>query len=1064
MSPDPLAVLTESQQAAATHRGGPLVVLGGAGTGKTSALLARFAHLTSPEGDVAPEQVLMLTGGEAAADELRARVEDVLGDRGFAELAVHTPSGFAARLLREEAMEAGIDPTIGMATSADRLALLLARIDELPLKVHDLAGRPAATLARLLARIDRSKEQLVSADAFRAWADGLADDDARTVREREFAALYGAHDALLAQLDLLDSGDLVLRAHALLAGRPHVLARAAARYRHVLADDHQDATPAAHALIALLGSANGTLTLAGDDDQAVRRTGPTRPPGMDALRGDEPKATVIRLERSFRCRARIITAAQAVVAQAPERLPKRLEGEGGGNVRFWRCANERAQAQGVAAEIERLIREGVPPEGIGVLVRSVRNEGQAVAVALEERAVPYRIVGAAAFFQRTEVRDVLAWLRLLVEPGDAAAVVRVLARPPVELRAVDLARCVQIARRRKLDMVSALGAAMESPQLPPEARERILAFLKLHRQTAAALDTMRPDLFVHRLIDRLGLRRQQLFAAQADVVERLLALARLGELAAAHTARTPTATARDFARYLTAVADAGLRDEEELDESAAAPRGAVAVLAMHGARGVELQHAFVLGLQSSRMPGARQELVEPVPAELLDGSRAIEDDRAHHVAHMRRLLHVAMTRAQSGLVLAYAAASDRGARQPPSPFAEEARAALGAGWEDREEILFGPDEALHATYATLRDELLSSVSRVGSRLGELRLDTDLDVTHGVTRYLELVKLAAILERPAGQSVRDAIVDVNSKILQPVSAHQREVFTSSGLDELLLNAEADARARAAVIADRAEPSLEPFLPKRGDGLMLSASDIETYRSCPLKYKFARVFRIPSESTMNQRFGILFHQVLERFHGTAPAEAYGAAVAMAEPGSVGQLLGLLDAGWRRGGFGDTEEERQFRAKAVAALHSYHARFTAEQAEPMWLEKGFQFKLGPHVLRGRVDRVDRLADGSYELIDYKTGRPRTVAQLREDVQLSLYAVGAREAWQLESSRQAYHYVLDDQKVRVPAEDLDRDWITDTVMHVADGILSQGFEPTPSFSACSMCDYRIACPAAER
>jgi DNA helicase-2/ATP-dependent DNA helicase PcrA len=1065
--------LTEPQQAAATHVGGPLVLLGGAGTGKTSTLIARFAHLTG-EGGATPEQVLMLTIGEAAADELRARVEDVLGDRAFAELAVHTASGFAARLLREEALEAGIDPTVGMATSADRLALLLARIDELPLRVHDLAGRPAATLARLLARIDRCKEQLVTAEAFASWAAALAEDDARAVREREFAALYAAHDALLRQLELLDSGDLIMRAHALLRDRPHVLARTGARYRHVLADDHQEATPAAHALIALLGSASGTLLLAGDDDQAVRRNAGA---GAQALREAAGPAragaagtpvTVIRLERSFRCRARILTAAQAVVAgragSDPDRLPKRLDGAGGGNVSFWRCANERAQAQGVAAEIERLIREGIAPEEIGVLVRSVRNEGQAVAVALEERAVPYRIVGAAAFFQRTEVRDVLAWLRMLVEPTDAAAVVRVLARPPIELRSVDLARCVQIARRRKLDMVSALVAATESPQLPPEARERILGFLKLHRQTSAALDTMRPDLFVHRLIERLGLRRQQLFAAQADVVERLLALARLGELATAHTRRTPTATARDFARYLAAVADAGLRDEEELDESAVPPRGAVAVLAMHGARGVQLRHAFVLGLQSSRMPGARQELVEPVPPELLAGpaDRTDADDRAHHVAHMRRLLHVAMTRAQDGLVLAYAASSDRGARQPPSPFAEEARAALGAGWEDREEVLFGPDEALHATYATLRDELLSSVSRVGSRLGELRLDTDLDVTHGVTRYLELVKLAAILERPAGQSVRDAIADINAKLLQPVSAHQREVFTSSALDEVLLNAEADAKARAAVVADRAEPSLEAFLPKRGDGLMLSASDIETYRSCPLKYKFARVFRIPSESTMNQRFGILIHQVLERFH--APD---GGGYGIQTPGGAGsldELLGLLDAGWRRGGFGDTEEERQFRAKAVAALHRYHARTAGESAEPMWLEKGFRFKLGPHVLRGRVDRVDKLADGGYELIDYKTGRPRTVAQLREDVQLSLYAVGAREAWQLESSQQAYHYVLDDEKIRVPAEALDRDWITDTVMQVADGILSQGFEPTPSFSACSMCDYRIACPAAER
>src|SRR5205085_6802207 len=175
-------------------------------------------------------------------------------------------------------------------------------------------------------------------------------------------------------------------------------------------------------------------------------------------------------------------------------------------------------AQSVAADVERLIaREAVEPGDVVVLVPSVAGEGQAVAVALEERAVPHRLVGEAAFFQRAEIRDLLAWLRLLADPSDAGAVVRALARPPIELRSVDIARCTQIARRRKLDMVAALAAATESPQVPPEARERIRVFLKLYRSGISAIDTTRPDLYVHRLIERLGLRRQQLFAAQADV-------------------------------------------------------------------------------------------------------------------------------------------------------------------------------------------------------------------------------------------------------------------------------------------------------------------------------------------------------------------------------------------------------------------------------------------------------------------------------------------------------------------------------------------------------------------
>ena len=194
--------------------------------------------------------------------------------------------------------------------------------------------------------------------------------------------------------------------------------------------------------------------------------------------------------------------------------------------------------------------------------------------------------------------------------------------------------------------------------------------------------------------------------------------------------------------------------------------------------------------------------------------------------------------------------------------------------------------------ATLRDELLEGVSRVGSRLGELRLDTDLDVAHGVVRYLELVKLAGLMARPEGQGVAEALAGVNAAILQAATAQQREILQTSPLDELLLGAERDARARSAAIAAREEPSLEPFLPTRGDGLLLSASDIETYRTCPLKYKFARVFRIPSEPTLNQRFGILVHQVLERYHQSGGR-------------SVDELLGLLEAGWRRGGFGPSEE---------------------------------------------------------------------------------------------------------------------------------------------------------------
>ena len=1047
--------LTPAQLEAVTHPGGPLLIVAGAGTGKTTTLVARFAWLV--ENGTPPESILALTFSNAAADELRERIEDAVSGP-YEELTVTTFHAFCARLLHDEALEAGIDPFAVPVAPADRLAMLLERIDELPLAEHDLRGNPSALLGAVVQRIDRLKDELISARDYAAWANTLPEDSdahrARKAREVEFAAIYATHDRMLREAGTLDFGDLVLQAFALLRNKPHVRARFAARYRHVLVDEFQDTNFAQGLLLRLLVGEHSNVTAAGDDDQAIYRFRSASTKNLRDFQAEAPGARVVRLEKSFRSGDRILAAARAVVEPERERIPKAvraLPGSDPGEVAFWRCANERAQAQAVAADVERLIaREGVAPEDVCVLVRSVRSEGQAVAVALEERAVPYRLAGASAFFQRAEVRDLLAWLRLLDDPGDAGAVVRALTRPPIELRSTDLARVTQIARRRKLDMVGALGAALESPQIPPEARERIVSFLKLYRSASSALDASRPDLFVHRLVERLGLRRQLLFAASAEVVERLVNLAKFAELAAAYARRSPTATAREFARSIAAVAEAGLREEEA--ESFERPHG-VQVMTMHAAKGLEFDHVFVLGLMAARMPGPRRRSLEPIPNALIKEALP-PDTKEAHVAAQRRLLHVAMTRARRRLVCAYPQRTDRGAEQQPSPFAEEARSAVGGEWEDRAEELFGPAETLQSTFRLLRDELLTTVAQVGGRLGELRFDTDLDVSHAVVRYLELLKLSALLERSrAGQPVADALPEVNARILQAVTAEQREIYDTSALDEYLLDAERDEKLRARAVAARTEPSLEQFLPRRGDGLLLSAGDIETYRTCPLKYKFARVFRIPQEPTLNQRFGILVHQVLERFHAGEAASK-----------SLPELLGLLEAGWRRGGFGESEEEKQLRGKATHSLIRYHERFQGSPAEPVWFERPFSFRLGPHLLRGRVDRVDRHPDGGYELIDYKTGRPKTAAQLREDVQLALYAVAARESWQLEAAQQSYYYLLDDEKVPVDYSEDDRDWITDTVFDVADGILGQGFEPTPSYAACSWCDYRIACPAAEK
>lgn len=1030
--PPALDGLTESQHAAVTSSAKQLSILGGGGTGKTTTLAHRFARLATDDEVSGVPLALVLS--QAARDDMHRRLEQLIAPP-YDELHVHTFGGLCRQLLADEALEAGLDPMFVPVTRADRVALLLDRLAELNLRRHDIRGNPAPLLASFVERIDRLKQEMVSPEQQLEQAQHLASAAAEAsdaermlaAREVEFAELYADHDRLLVERGALDGGDLVLTAFKLLHERPHVRERVARRFSHVLVDEYQEATFAEGMLLRLLCEEHGRITVAGDDDQTLRRFGDVGGRNLGDFEREYPDAEVHRLEQSLRCPEPVARAAATVVAPVPNPLRGEWRGrDGGGSARFWRCASARAQAQAVAREAERLIADGASPDSIAVLVRSSGDEGTVVGAALEERAVPFRVQGPAAYFQRAEVRDILAWLRVLADPSDSGAAVRALTRPPIELHSVDVARLTQLARRRKVDMPAAVAEALEGPQLSPEGRDRAQSFLTLYRAAGRAFESRRPDAFVLRLVERVGVRRQQVFATQADTVERLRNIARLPELATAYMRREPHATPRDFTRYLRAVADSGLPEQE-----ATGPDGtpAVQVMALEDAKGRELDHVFVLGLTAAH-----------------------GDDTA-----ARRLLHIAITRARESLVLAWAEGAN-GSRAQPSPLYEEARAALGAGEEHVEEELFGPAEGLHSTFRIMRDELLDTVARVGGRLGEMRLDTTLDVSQAVARYLELLKIAALIERSkAGQPVDEAISEVNQLLAQGASPEQREVLEASALDDWLRDTGRDPDRRPVAGEDHVGPSLDPFIPRRrgagapADGLMLSASDIETYRLCPLKYKFARVFRIPQEPTIHQRFGIALHTVLERFHKMPGAGRE-------------QLFELFEAAWRRGGFGDSDDELQFRERGVEALERYWENTRDEEGEPVWFERSFSFTLGPHVIRGRVDRVDRRPDGSYEVIDYKTGRSKTADELQRDIQLSIYQMGARQAWGVETSAHSYYYVMTAEKVPVAHSDEELERVRATIDEIGEGIARQDFQPTPSHEICSFCDYRIICPAAER
>jgi DNA helicase-2/ATP-dependent DNA helicase PcrA len=974
-----------------------LIVEGPPGSGKSRALRWRVVRLAG-EGEPV-STVAMVVPTRLAREVNRNRLQQIL-PTPYDELVVETPSSLAERLLRRMAPAAGLDPDFRVVGRAERLAMLRVRFDELPIRAHRIRGNPSGLLRLLLGRIDRLK----------AWPAGLAGADlGDTELATELEALLEFHDRMLEDAGCLDQWDLCRIGTGLfgaVSGPPTAGAPA-----HLVVDGLEALSPVESGLLDAISGGTRTAVVTFDGFGA-----PASPENLvPDLAG---RAETVAFERAWRMGPGQIAAARAVLGSSDRDSAEWLPGEGGSPIRFWQAASQRAEAQATAREIERMLADGGSAESAVVVVGDPDRDGPVVQAALLERGIGSAVSGGSVFFREPEVRDAVAWLRILLDPGDSTAVARVLVRPPVEIRPPDLAQLTKIARRRKIDLIEASTAALDSPRISPESRERLGSFLGLYRAAAGALDNYRPDAFVRRLIERVGLRREALFSARPETAERLIGLARLAQVATEWSLREPDGSAREFAAFAAAMAESGL---EPSNGPRVPKQGKVRIIARREVRAGHWRKAFLLGLD-----------------------RTTGSDR--------QALASAFSCASEETVLSRVGpAGEPGPESDPDLPFEAALEATGGEVEPVEEELFGPAEDLQSAYRLLRDEVMESSWGIGRELVEPRLDTTEDLNRAVARYLELLKLAALAQRPDGTADREAIEAVNGLLAQVASPEQRAEIEASSLDPSLIAAESERELRQALVDSRTEPSLDAFLPRSGGRLRLSATDLDLYLSCPLRYKFARVFGIPTPKTVNQRFGILIHDLLERFHrdgGQASAD---------------QLVATMEAGWEKAGLEDSADEIQFRERARGALARYCEAEASVQSEPLWLERKFELDLGPYRVTGRVDRVDRRPDGEIELIDYKTGAAVDPERLGGDVQLTLYRLAAERAWGVDPSVLTYYYVMEPARVEVESgpEDLER--VERTVAEVGEAILAQDFEPTPSPSTCAWCDFRTVCPAAE-
>ncbi|MFT4050473.1 MAG: ATP-dependent DNA helicase [Solirubrobacterales bacterium] len=1030
--------LNDEQKAAVSHRGGPLMIVAGAGSGKTRTLTRRFQWLVAD--GVPVDRILALTYTNEAAGELAERIEQALGDLPD-EIHATTFHSLCMEVLRDESGAAGLNPFFSVARDADRVAIMMNRLSEMTFEQISLRGNPAAALGDLCGVIDRLKEECVSpqqlADyAAAARADAI-DEDAREkaalIAER--ARLYAQHDEFLRDAAALDFGGMQYELWKLLSTNEEVRKRVAKRFDHVLVDEFQDTTYVQLELLRLLSLDHGNLAAVGDDDQSIYGFRGASAGSILHFERRFGPATRVELELNYRSAAPIIDAARAIVRMIPDerRVPKELRAadDKQGEVLFWKGESEVAEVQAIVTEIERLIADmKVDPKQICVLARA-RSHMQLLADRLGAHGIPYQLA-ERDFFKRFEIRVPLSWLKVLANPTLNEDAWRMLTAHPINLDSADYAGVMRWMRRDKHPhVVDAMRTAARSKQFSPETLDKIRQFVTTFDALNAQLDQIGPGEFTIRLINEIAIKGSVLLEGGKDAPDRLANLSKFQRLAEEYESRSPGASAREFAGYITGMAEAGFSEESE---SAVREPDAVRLMTAHGSKGREFDYVFVPGMTSRRWPGnasSSKDVPDALVHDPLFRPDTKEEVREAHVEEIRRLAHVAMTRARKQLVLSWFDSDKRGHKV--SEFFSEAMLAVGGEEQGFPERDFETADFVYAEMEALRDRLLASITEAGQDLGEMRLDAHAGTPADFARFAELIKLSALTNRLRhGQTIAGALPEVNAMLAGQMSPAQRAEFEASELDDRLRISEQRVEELGRAL-DAVTPQLSNYLPTIGNRLRLSASAIGSYQRCPKQYEYENVIKIPTPDQSHLRLGITVHNVLERFHKdldgpVSPEEARS------------RLEKLLGQAVITGGWGRTDDERQLLARAKAMLDRYADSEFARVDGEVRTEVGFTLKLPPTELMqqtkvggkildgiqigGKIDRIDTLADGTQRVVDYKTGHDKGGAValknfVAKEIQLAIYKFAGQSELGVDADQLTYYFLENEPGVEASATD---------------------------------------------
>ncbi len=624
--------LNPQQRAAVVHEGSPLLIVAGAGSGKTRVLTHRIAYLLAERG-VAPWEILAITFTNKAAGEMAGRAAALTGSRARA-MWLLTFHSACVRILRREASRFGYPSSFSIYDQADsqRLMALVCRELDLDTKYH-----PPRAMAN---QVSSLKNELIDYETLAASATGY--------REKALAEAYAEYQRRLVAAGAMDFDDLIMVTVNLLQAFPDVAAEYRARFRHVLVDEYQDTNHAQYVLVTELAgqllpgsdradpaSPPAELCVVGDADQSIYAFRGATIRNIDEFERDFPGAQVILLEQNYRSTQNILAAANAVVSRNPGRVPKRLWSEAGDGppITGYVADSEHDEAAFVAEEVDRLADEGLALPGQVAVFYRTNAQSRVFEEVFIRAGLPYKVVGGVRFYERREVRDLLAYLRLISNPDDEVSLRRVLNVPKRGIGDRAEECVVAMASRHRISFARALARPADIPDLAARSARAIEAFNELIgglRESAQAGSPV-GDL-ADAVLERSGYLAELQASTDLQDESRIENLKELVSVAREYDSRSPDGTLPDFLEQVALVADADQIPDGE-DHG-----GLVTLMTLHTAKGLEFPVVFLTGLEENVFPH----------------ERSSGDER--ELAEERRLAYVGITRAEQRLYLTRAVA------------------------------------------------------------------------------------------------------------------------------------------------------------------------------------------------------------------------------------------------------------------------------------------------------------------------------------------------------------------------------------------------------------------------